>query len=137
MSLLLAVACCKVQLVAQSVIVSPQCSRAPLLGDNNNTWFSNPSASRGGSCLLQTAQSCTRASSNRLLGSMQVMFLRCRLWPVGACAFQNELCKRASHILSFLTVVELVFRVASGAAHYYLQGCQQYPVLVKIASQTV
>ena len=42
--------------------------RAPLLGDI--TRFSNPSASRGrgGSCLLQTAHSCT--SSNRLLGSM-------------------------------------------------------------------
>ena len=40
--------------------------RAPLLGDN--TRFSNPWASRGGSCLLQTAHSC--ASSNRLLGSM-------------------------------------------------------------------
>ena len=33
--------------------------------------------------------------------------------------------------------LELIFRVAPGAAHYYIQGCQQYPGLVKIASQTV
>ena len=40
--------------------------------------FSNLPASRGRSFCR---------SSNRLLGSMLVIFLRARRWPVGACAF--------------------------------------------------
>ena len=47
--------------------------------------FSNPSASRGRSFC---------ASSNMLLGSMLVMFLTVRLWPVGACAFHSQPAKQ-------------------------------------------
>ena len=54
------------------------------------------------------ARTCGRnfgASSNRLLGSMLVIFLRGRLRPVGACAFHIQPAKQtlqvASHLLSF------------------------------------
>ena len=53
------------------------------------------------------------AISNRLLGSMLVMFLRGTLWSVWACAFHIQLAKRtlrtstnvASHLLSFIKIV--------------------------------
>ena len=62
------------------------------------------------------------------------MFLRRRLWPVGHVLFKTNF----AHVLSFYqNFVEPVFRAPPGVAHYYLQGCQQYSVLVKIASQTV
>ena len=92
------------------------------------------------------------------LGPMLVMFLRGRLWPVGACALHIQPAKqilRMSTKLAFpptfvLPVTEIVlpmchkmiwravYRAVPGKAHYYIQGCQQYPVLVKkIASQTI
>ena len=70
----------------------------PFLGDN--TWFSNLSASHGRSFCV---------SSNRFPGSTLVIFLRGRLWLVGACACHIQPAKPtlrtstkvASHLLSF------------------------------------
>ena len=43
-------------------------------------------------------------SSNRPLGSVLVMFLRARLWPVGACAFHIQPAKRTLRLSAKLPV---------------------------------
>ena len=93
----LLLACCKVQLVAQSDTPARRCwaiirgflrcdTIAGGTGTQSGRRFPNPSASRG----------CRFCSSwNRLLCSMLVMFLRARCWLVGAFAVhiqpENEL----------------------------------------------
>ena len=116
--------------------------QSPFLGDNTMffEWglrFSNLPASRGRSFCR---------SSNRLLGSMLVMFLRPRRWPVAPCAFHVQPTKRTLRMstnLAFrptfvLPVAEIVlpivphdglactvYRAVPGSAHYYLQGCHR------------
>ena len=54
---------------------------------------------RDGTCFLNLSASCGHSfcdSSNRLLSSLLVMFLRARRWPVGACAFHIQPAKRMS-----------------------------------------
>ena len=94
--------------------------------------FSNLSASRGRSF-------CD--SSNRLLGSLLVIFLRDRRWPVGACIlsystgktnsvnehFRFTSCRncpphvRATRWFSS-QCLQSCARAAPGLAHYYIQG---------------
>ena len=90
----LLLACCKVQLVAQSI---PPCSRCCWTiirgfhmiagGDGacsrnaSGRRFPNPSASR-------SSRFCS--SWNRLLCSMLVMFLRARCWLVGAFSVHSQ-----------------------------------------------
>ena len=82
-------------------------------------------------------------SSNRLLGSVLVMFLRARRWLVGACAFHIQREKRTfanEHKVSIPTYFRFtgcrnylphvsqyglaytVYRAVPGPAHHYLQG---------------
>ena len=91
---------------------------------------------------------------------MLVIFLRCRLWSVGACAFHIQLAKRtlrtstnvASHLFSFYQLQKVSSPCATTwyGLHCLQSGawarsllptgvlsCQQYPVLVKIASHSV
>ena len=96
----------------------------PLLGDitrffTDGTRFSNLSAS-------QEWSFCD--SSNRLLGSLLVMFLRARRWPVGPCVFYIHSAKQTLLMSTFvLRVAEIVqqdglartvYRAAPGPAHH-------------------
>ena len=78
--------CCKMHLVAQFVACSP------FLGDNTRFVV-------GSSCVKSASVTgrsfCRRRrSSNMLLYSVLVMFLRARRLPVGACAFHIQPAKR-------------------------------------------
>ena len=80
----LLLACCKMQLVVQYVACSP-------FFCDNTRFFSV-----GAPCVKSasvTGRSFCR-SSNRLLDSVLVMFLRARRWLVGACAFHIQPAKR-------------------------------------------
>ena len=113
-----------------------------------------------GSCLSNPSSAHGRpfcASSNRLLGSMLIMFLKGRL-SVVACAFHIQPAKRSLRMstkLAFLPTFVLPLQKLSSlcATRWFgshclqsgawaslllpVQGCQHYPVLVKTASQTV
>ena len=62
------------------------CVFAPFLGDNTRFFSVGTLCVKSASV---TGRSFCR-SSNRLLDSVLVMFLRARRWPVGACAFHIQ-----------------------------------------------
>ena len=129
---------------SRSLLLFHPSVRTSLLGDNTRC-FQRPVA-------VSVPWTKFLPSSNRLLGSMLVIFLRGGLWPVGACAFHIQPAKRTfrssiktcSFPTTFvLPVAEIVhphvrqddlartvYRAAPGPAHYYLQRCQQYLMLV-------
>ena len=87
------------------------------------------------------------ASSNRFPGSTLVIFLRVRLWPVGACAFHIQPAKRtlrtstnvATDVLSFWFCSH---RLQSGAwasplLPTVVHWCQQYPNLFGTGHNTL
>ena len=128
--------CCKMQLVTQYVACSP------FLGDNTRFLVSVRGVSN-----LPASHGCSFCrSSNSLLGSVLVRFLRARRWLVGACAFHIQRAKRTfanEHKVSIPTYFRFtscrncpphvsqyglaytVYRAVPGPAHHYLQGCHQ------------
>ena len=125
----LLLACCMMQLFAQSVACST------FLGDN--TCFFE-SGRRVPHLPAYRGHSFCR-SSNRLLGSMLVMFLRARRWLVGACAFHIQQAKRTLRMSTKLafppTFVLPVAEIALPMCHkmvwlaLFTELCLSQPIL--------